>query len=352
MGPDVMKVVQVGCGGIAGAWLSAIDSLEEVELVGLVDLSRAAAERLADRCGLPHRMIFASVSEAVRATGAEAVFDTTVPAAHCGVTLEALSLGCHVLGEKPMSDTLASAKSMVSAAEAAGRLYGVTQTRRPVPQMLAAADFLAGGGIGRLEEIHSDFYVGAHFGGFRDVMEDPLLLDMAIHTFDNARQIGRLDPVSVFCHGWNPRHSWSRGNMNAVAIFEMVDDQGDPVVYSYRGSWVAEGVSTGWESDWRCVGARGSLVFDSREQRFRAERVVEGGDHGFHSELEEVLVPMREMALTGHAYLIRDFVEAVRSGGRQVPMCDCRDNIKSLAMVVAAVCSARRGQKVPVVWGD
>ena len=39
-------------------------------------------------------------------------------------------------------------------------------------------------------------------------MESPLILDMAIHTFDQARFITGADPVSVYCHEFNPPGSW------------------------------------------------------------------------------------------------------------------------------------------------
>jgi len=350
MASESLKVVQVGCGGIANAWMRAIESLDGgVEVVGLVDLDRAQAQKLAETHELPESLIFGSLKEAVSATGAEAVFDTTVPAAHAPVTIEALSLGCHVLGEKPMSDELEPAKRMVAAAKAAGRLYAVTQTRRPLPQAICVAEFLHSGALGPIEEVHNDFYIGAHFGGFRDEMDDPLILDMAIHTFDSAQQIAGADPVSVYCHTWNPPHSWSKGDMSAAAIFEMRGAGGEPIVYTYRGSWVAEGNHTAWECDWRVVAANGSMTWDGANA-VRAERVKADGDHGFHSEMEEVVVPRIEMPRTGHAWLIADFAEAVRSNGQKKPLCHCEDNIKSLAMVTAAVQSAKSGQRVPVQW--
>ncbi len=350
MASDSLKVVQVGCGGIANAWMRAIKSLEgKVEVVGLVDLDRAQAQKLAAQHELPESLIYDSLKKAVGATGAEAVFDTTVPVAHAPVTIEALGLGCHVLGEKPMSDTLAAAQRMVAAAKAAGKLYAVTQTRRPLPNARSVADFLRTRALGPIEEVHNDFYIGAHFGGFRDEMDYPLILDMAIHTFDSARMIADADPVSVYCHTWNPAHSWSKGDMSAAAIFEMRGAEGEPIVYTYRGSWVAEGNHTSWECDWRVVAAKGSLTWDGADG-IRAERIKEGGDHGFHREMEEVMVPRVEMPRTGHAWLIEDFADAVRSDGAIKPLCHCEDNIKSLAMVAAAVESAKSGQRVAVKW--
>ena len=53
-------------------------------------------------------------------------------------------------------------------------------------------------------------------GGFREEMDSPLLVDMAIHTFDAARYVTGGDPVSVLCTEFNPPWSWYRGAASAV----------------------------------------------------------------------------------------------------------------------------------------
>lgn len=340
-----IKTVVVGCGGMAREWVRQAIRLDTIELVGLVDLDRDAAVGLAERFALSHELVFGSLKDAVAATGADAVFDVTVPAAHDKVTIEALQLGCHVLGEKPMSDDLDKARRMVAAAETAGKTYAVTQTRRPRAGFKSIEKFVAAGGLGEVAELHSDFYIGAHFGGFRDAMAQPLILDMAIHTFDNARQLSGADPVSVYCHSWNPKHSWYDGHACAAAIFEMTDG----VVYTYRGSWCNEGRATTWEADWRVVGADGTLTWDGADT-LRCEVVKPGQTKGFRRELMDAEVPRVEMPDEGHGYLIRQFAEHVLSEGRRAVECPCEDNIKSLAMVTAAVESAEAGQKVVVRW--
>ena len=50
----------------------------------------------------------------------------------------------------------------------------------------------------------------------------------------------------------------------------------------------------------------------------------------------------------GHEGLIREYVEAIRSGGpTETP---ATDNIKSLAMVFGAIESAETGQRVAIKW--
>lgn len=346
---DELRVVLVGCGSMASAWVDATLALAEqnVKLVGLVDVRREAALAKAEKHKLPQNLVYNTLSEAVKATGANVVFDVTIPAAHDQVTIEALSLGCHVLGEKPMSDTLEKAQRMVAAAKKADRLYGITQTRRPDGRVLAIVDFLATGALGPVEEVHSDFYIGAHFGGFRDEMDQVLLLDMAIHTFDNARQMGRCDPVSVYCQSWNPPHSWYKGHASACAIFEMKDAVGNPIVYTYRGSWCNEGLMTDWNADWRIVGSQGTLRWNGADV-IQCETIKADGSKGFFHEMQNVEVPRPHRAHSGHAAMIRNFTAALQKG--EPLICPCEDNIKSLAMVLAAVESANTGQKIAVRW--
>ena len=63
----------------------------------------------------------------------------------------------------------------------------VSQSRRWDAKHDVVQRVVTGGKIGDLTTINCDFYIGAHFGGFRDKMPSPLILDMAIHHFDLLR---------------------------------------------------------------------------------------------------------------------------------------------------------------------
>ena len=338
-----VRVVLVGCGSMARAWVETARQIDAVSIVGLVDIRREAAEAMAQKFSLPPSVVFGTLKQALAATGANVVFDVTVPEAHDAVTLEALKAGCHVLGEKPMSDTLAKARKMSAAAKKAKRVYAVIQNRRYEPNIVTVRNTLAAGKIGAVEEVHADFYLGAHFGGFRDAMDYPLVLDMAIHTFDAARFISGADPVSVYCHSFNPKHSWYKGDASAIVVFEMSDG----IVFSYRGSWCAEGMNTTWESGWRVIGSQGSLLWDGGSG-IKAQAVKPDGKKGFISEMMDVPIQCVEMPHKSHAAQIRDFVDCLRTG--RTPQTICHDNIKSVAMVLAAVQSAKLGRKVKVKW--
>jgi predicted dehydrogenase len=343
--PKPLTAVLVGCGGISRTWLSALADLSEVRLAALVDLDRGAAEARAEEFKLADVEIGTDLSAVLDAVGPDIVFDCTVPPAHHAVTLAALARGCHVLGEKPLADTMAHAREMVAAAEASGSLYAVMQNRRYDPNLQRLRAFLASGTLGRITTVNCDFYIGAHFGGFRDHMAHVLLIDMAIHTFDAARFLMGADAEAVYCHEWNPPGSWYDRDASSVAIFEMTDD----IVYTYRGSWCAEGLNTTWESRWHIVCECGSVIWDGAGA-YRAQVVSTPG--GFFSPCEDVEVPLYtdgrlDLAKSGgHAGAIRDFVACVREGG--VPETVCTDNIRSLAMVFGAVESAESGRRVAI----
>ncbi|MCX7847210.1 MAG: Gfo/Idh/MocA family oxidoreductase [bacterium] len=333
------KVLVVGAGGIAGAWLPVLRS-ERLRVVGIVDLIRERAEaRAREFC--PEAQVFTDLRTALVMCRPDIVLDLTVPEAHCQVTCAALKAGCHVLGEKPMADSLRAARTMVRTAERMNRLYMVSQSRRWEAQHDRIRRTIAAGRLGTLTTVNCDFYIGAHFGGFRDVMESPLILDMAIHHFDLARHFTGADPVAVYCHEFNPAGSWYRGNAAASCIFEMTDG----IVFTYRGSWCAEGCPTSWNGDWRLIGTRGTLICAGDQEPYGE---VTAGTTGFTrpvASLEVAHSPLRHTAMRG---ALRELLAYLRRG--VVPQTECHDNIKSLAMVFAAIESARRRARVRVTW--
>ncbi|MGQ9456061.1 MAG: Gfo/Idh/MocA family protein [Armatimonadota bacterium] len=335
-----LKVLLVGCGSISRTWLRTTQQMDDLEIVGLVDIDEEAAKTRREEYALSSAVVDTDLMRALKKTQPDIVFDCTIPSAHAEVTITALRHGCHVLGEKPMADSMDNTMRMLDAMRSAGRIYAVMQNRRYDERIRSLRNFLDSKRIGQLTTLHSDFFIGAHFGGFRDKMRHVLLLDMAIHTFDQARFISGADPVAVYCKEWNPSGSWYDYDASAVCIFEMTNG----IVYSYRGSWCAEGLNTTWESSWRCICERGTVTWDGAD-RFRAQGVAKPG--GFLSELEEIDIPIIQTEKSGgHAGLIRDFVQSVKEG--KIPETICTDNVKSLAMVFGAIESAYSEKRVEI----
>lgn len=339
-----LRAILVGCGGISSTWLKPAKNIPELEIVGMVDIVEENARKRADEFNLPEVVVGTDLEDVLQITHPDIVFDCTPPEAHMPTTLTALDHGCHVLGEKPLADSMEHAREMITAAQKSGKIYAVMQNRRYIEQTRRLRQFLASRVLGPLTTVNCDFYLGPHFGGFREQMEHVLLMDMAIHTFDQARFMTDADPVSAYCQEWNPARSWYTHGSSAIAIFEMGDPRADhSLVYCYRGSWCAEGLQTSWEAEWRFIGPNGSLKWDGH-QSFIAESVSQS--QGFWSETHPLEIPPLEKTdkTEGHASCIREFVRCVLTGA--LPDTICTDNIKSLAMVFGAIESAGTGRKV------
>ena len=333
---------------MAQGWLRALAENERltgrVKIVGLVDLNPDIAEALALQFHLDDAVIGSDLDAVLTQTGADLVFDVVVPSARRKVVETALAHGCHVLSEKPLAPSKADGEALVAAARKADRIFAVIQNRRYIPGIRRLRAFVESGAIGDLTGIHCDFFIGAHFGGFREDMDHVLLLDMAIHTFDAARFVSGKVPLAVYCHETNPVGSWYRAGASAFAIFEMSDD----VAFTYRGSWCAEGANTSWESAWRITGSKGTVLWDGHET-FAAHRVA--ADEGFLRSQEALVVPEAENVseTEGHASVMAAFLDAVETG--QAPETAASDNLRSLAMVMGAIDSARTGQRVTIMEG-
>lgn len=333
------RVAVAGCGGMANEWISYAVRRTDVRIVALVDIRREAAVAMADKYGLDCP-VFTDIGQAIDDTGANLVFDVTIPSSHYGVASTALTRQCDVFSEKPLAESMEQCNAIVALTERTGRSHAVMQNRRYDSRIRSLRQLIQDGKIGRVGYIGASFFLAPHFGGFRDVMESPLLLDMAIHTFDQARFISGADPVSVYCQEFNPAGTWYAGNASAVCIFEMSDGS----VFCYQGSWCAEGAPTSWEATWRIQGEKGAAIWDGAGMPY-AEVVSASDPSGkFILDYDRIQGEPVEMKETFHHGCLEEmFLSLVE---QRLAETDCRDNRYSMAMVLGALESARTGRKI------
>jgi predicted dehydrogenase len=338
-----LKVIMAGCGGMSAAWIKPALKRKDIEFVGFMDINEQAAIDKAKKFDL-NVATGTDLKKLIKETQADVVFDCTIPEAHCKVVTTALNAGCNVLGEKPMADTMPNARKMLQASVKNKKTYSVIQNYRYQSEIRTVKKFIESGKIGKVTTVLSDFFLGVHFGGFREKMDHVLLLDMAIHTFDAARFISGSDAIEVYAEDWNPKSSWFADGASASAIFTM----NDGIRYVYNGSWCSEGCSTSWNSSWRIVGTKGSICWKG-DGEFEAEIITEKKKNGKKvHEKKTVKVPTVKWPAgkMGHGGLMDEFLKGLEAGKK--PPTDCSDNIKSLAMVHAAIESAEKGKKIKI----
>jgi predicted dehydrogenase len=324
-----VRTVVVGTGNMGAKWMSAVQQAPGAELVGAVELDTTLARRRLDELGLDRVPAADSLPDLLAHGGVDAVVNTTIPAAHLEVSSTALRGGAAVISEKPAAATLAEALALAATSVATGRLCMVSQSRRYNPRLERYAEAVAR--LGDIGTVSTEFFRAPHFGGFREQMPSPLLVDMAIHPFDSARFLIGREPVAVYAEEYNPSWSWFNGDAAASVLVEFEGG----LRWVYTGSWCSPGAETSWNGSWRVSGERGTALWNGDD-----EPELDIPDQ---ADAAAPAPPERD-GLGGIEAALDVFLHTLADGGR--PRGEIRENVRSLAMVEAALVSSSRGRRV------
>jgi predicted dehydrogenase len=341
-----LRLIQIGLGGWGRNWVEEVTrATAGVEPVAWVDIDPTTRERAIIDLDLPRKRVFGSLAEALERFAAEAALVVVPLAAHALVTRHALEAGLHVLVEKPFTETLEEAHALARLAEDRGRVLMVNQNYRWFPAPALARRLVHDGALGHLVACYLDFHF--YFGtGYRYFfLEEPLLSDMAIHHFDALRFVLDDEPIEVSCHSWAEPGTPFAGPPAAVATMRFAKG----TVVSYRGSWLTRGPATPYGGHWRLDGSRGTIEFTFRgafEDRETLDRLTL---HRPASPPEVVALP--EMPYKDRKGALDAFARWIREGNPPEGASTATDNLKSLAVMSAAIRSARQGG-VPVRLAD
>lgn len=213
-------IVIVGAGGIvADAHLPAYQ-LAGFPVAGLYDLDAGRARALADRWNIP---AFATLEQAIATPNA--VYDLALPpAAHLDV-LPHLPEGAAVLLQKPMGRDLAEATAILHLCRAKSLKAAVNFQLRFSPMMLAVADAMRRGWLGRLidVEVHLNLVTPWHLFPFLKGMPRVEIAVHSIHYLDTIRAL-LGNPTGV--HARTLGHpSTDLAQTRTSALFDFAPDQ-------------------------------------------------------------------------------------------------------------------------------
>ena len=332
-----LRLIQAGVGGMGRTWWThATNGSPDFDLVAIVDVADAALAEAGDALGISAKRRFRSLEAALDAIQADGILSVTPPAVHVEHARLAFARGLHLLTEKPIADTLANAKRMAAMAREANRQLVVAQNYRFMPANQTLRRLVAERTVGDVGHGHLDFYIPADFTGtFRETMEFPLLVDMAIHHVDLIRFVTGRNVRRVTAMGFRPAWSWYVHEPGLKMLLEL--DGGLP--FSYSGDWSARGLTTGWSGGWRVQCAEGSVHLDN--DRVTVARSERWGKNPSRVEIDNDPQP-----LSGQARLLNDFARAIRTGTPAET--SGADNLWSFAAVMAGVISAREKRTVDV----
>ena len=337
---SAVKIVQVGLGSFGRSWARIVETSPHAALAAIVDPSAAARQAVRD--DLERDMpAFADLSDALDDVACDALLVVTPPETHFDVVTVGLQAGKHVMVEKPLATTYEEAARMLTTSEETGRTLMVSQNYRYRRPLRTVQRFVADGRLGALISVSADFrrHVTSLFGrdNFRYSMMHPLVLDMSIHHFDLLRAITGRNVVSVDARSWRRAGS---GFVHDPAVAALMDLDGG-VPFSYRGDWAprASEHDTTWNAEWTIHGEKGTLVWVGDVVDSMTGRVVFEPLDG-----EAEVLPQPDLTAIDRAGALAEFVAALQEGRK--PETCARDNIRSLAIVLATTRSIDEGRSV------
>jgi 1,5-anhydro-D-fructose reductase (1,5-anhydro-D-mannitol-forming) len=138
------RIGLIGCGGIAGTWVQAVEAQPDSRITHAFDLNAEAAATRAEEAGAT------AVSDLDDLLGADIdlVVICTPTTSHPELTKKAAEAGKHVMCEKPMALTLAECRQMMDACASAGVQLAIGHTIRFFGTFRTVRRLVAEGAIG------------------------------------------------------------------------------------------------------------------------------------------------------------------------------------------------------------
>ena len=209
----MLRVCVIGLGHIGNLHATIYKEDEMVELVGVCDLIEERAKAASERLGVPYWLDAPTMLREVKpdlvsvATGGYEYSSD-----HCLPTIQALEAGCHVLCEKPISNSIEDGRRMVAAAKKNDRCFALDFNHRFTPAARTAKQWQNEGRIGDLLFCNMALWIGKP-----QPLESPYYHLKALnpHSCEIIRYfMGDVEAVQCFAMMAPGRNIWSTASIN------------------------------------------------------------------------------------------------------------------------------------------
>lgn len=348
--PSPFGFALVGCGMIARYHARAIAEIPDARVAGLVTRTPANAQKLIAETGIPVCPAFATVEEAVKAAGVDAVVITTPSGAHLEPALTAAAAGKHVVVEKPLEITGPRCQQIIDACDRAKVQLCTIFPSRFADSNVTLKAAVDAGKFGRLtlgEASNKWWRSQAYYdeGGWKGTQAldgGGAVMNQAIHNVDLL--LWMMGPVASVC------------GLTATLAHERIEVE-DTAVAAIRFRNGALGLLTattsvhpGYPKQIAIHGDKGSAVIEQEDvlkwdfepptphdAEVKAKFAAKVGASGGAADPKAI-------SHEGHRRQLADFVAAVRGG--RLPKVDGREGKRSVELICAIYESNRTGKLV------
>lgn len=208
----MIRACVIGLGPIGNRHAGLLKADPLAELVGVCDIIHARADAAAAKFGVP---AFYDVEQMLRSLAPDMCVVATggeeYGSDHYLPTMQALEAGCHVLGEKPISNRIDQAEEMVAKAREKGLCYGINLNHRFTPAAYLAKRWQNEGRLGHLLFVNMSMWI------MNPRESSPYFQIKALHphTVDIMRHFcGDVEAVQCFATKAPGRKIWSTATFN------------------------------------------------------------------------------------------------------------------------------------------
>lgn len=208
----MLRVCVIGMGPIGNRHADMYRLTPLAELVGVCDVQKERADAAAKRLGVPayydaQTMLDALKPDLCSVTTGGYEYSSD----HYEPTMQALEAGCHVLGEKPISNDIAKAEEMVAKAREKGVCYGINLNHRFTPAARLAKKWQNEGRLGHLLFVNMSMWIK------NPAESSPYFQIKALHphTVDIMRHFcGDVEAVQCFATTAPGRTIWTTAHFS------------------------------------------------------------------------------------------------------------------------------------------
>lgn len=341
------RAVMIGAAGIGTAWRQRFlpPLAARLRVVALADVRRAALDTAADEYGLPADARFTDMHAAFAAAprfGADCCIIAIPPAFHREAALGAMDAGLAILSEKPIAETWESAVAIYRAAKARGARMQIIQNYRYDPNIRTLARVLDSGRLGRARYVVARFAADyrrplAWGAAFRHEIPHALLIEGAVHHFDQIRNLAAADCATISGVDWLPAGANSfKGECVGLFVLRLTNG----VMAQYEGTCLAAGRQQTWHEEMYRVECEGGAVVTDGGARVWIEEHTPG--EGLRTED----VPLVDVPYPGHQAMIAQFADWLDGGPPPPTAID--DNIQTTATLFGAIAASAENRVVDV----
>jgi predicted dehydrogenase len=246
------RIAIVGAGSIVEAAHLPAYRLGGLEVVGLFDLDRERAERLAQEHGVPR--VYASLEELLSDDRVDVVDIAVVATAQPEIVAKAIEAGKHMLCQKPFVQDLEVGRQLIALADKAGVRMAVNQQMRYDEGIAATRAILEAGWIGTPTAMSFTVDIATDWATWPWLLaSDRLEVNFhSIHYLDSIRSI-LGDPGRVFCAGGRRPGQLARGETRSMSTLTF-DDGVTAIVHVNH-----ENLGNDFRAEFRLDGSEGSV---------------------------------------------------------------------------------------------